>query len=80
MTSRGAIAESTPHILHIRPEALAKFSMGRLGRALTSVLGGEMTSSGAIAVLPPHTLNIRPEALTKFYTSTNAQQLVDCLG
>ena len=42
--------------------------------------GGEMTSSGAIAALPPHTLNIRPEALTKLYTSTKAQQLVECLG
>ena len=52
--SRGAIAKSTPHILHIRPEALAKIFTSRKnltetpGMALTSeFLGGIMTSRRA---------------------------------
>ena len=82
MTSRGAIAESTPHILHIRPEALAKFLMEipTLEGALTSsdFPEGTIIYSGAFVAITPHSHNIRPEAFAKSCANTT-WHLVECL-
>jgi hypothetical protein len=80
MISRGAIAESTPHILHIRPKALAKFSMDRPGRAWTSVLGGTMISSGAFSAITPHFLSRGPEALAQFSLEIPERETTSVLG